>query len=345
VAELLSVAALTGGVGVPSARFRVGQHVAPLREHGVAMRWLPAPVSKYPPRRRWLLPLWLPATVAARIPAVAATRRADVTLLQRELVSTLSTLEGLTRRPRVLDVDDAIWVRRRGGGYLDRIARACDLVIAGNDFVADWFADRGPRVEVLPTAVDTSRFRPIDGPPVRDDGRIVLGWSGTSSNLAHMRDIEGALARVLRERPQCVLAISADRAPALAGLPADRIEYVPWSPDAEVPFCQGLDVGLMPLRDSDWSRGKCAFKMLLYLACGRPAVVSPVGMNAQVLARSDVGFGPRSEDEWVDALLALVDDARLRTDMGARGRELVTSRYSVDVIAPRLAALLEGVVR
>jgi len=85
--------------------------------------------------------------------------------------------------------------------------------------------------------------------------------------------------------------------------------------------------------------------MLLYLACGRPVVVSPVGMNAQVLDASDVGYGPRSEDAWVEALLALVDGAQLRAEMGARGRELAVSRYAVDAIAPRLAALLGGVAR
>ena len=341
----LRVSALTGDVRVPSARFRVGQFVAPLRALGVDLRWLPAPISNYPPRSPVLRPLWLPATAAARLPSLAATWTADVTLLQRELVSTLATLEGLTRRPRVLDVDDAIWMRR-GGVFAARIARACELVIAGNDHVADWFAPHARRVEVLPTAVDTDRFRPREvAGAADDDGRVVIGWSGTSSNLAFLTGIEGALARVLRERPRCRLAVCSDAPPRFDVVPADRVDYEPWRPATEVGFFQRLDVGLMPLSDDDWTRGKCSYKMLLYLACGAPVVVSPVGMNAQVLAQAEVGYGAATDEAWADALITLIDDAALRRRLGRAGTDLVTAGYSVDALAPRLAGMLEDVAR
>ncbi len=341
----LRVSALTGDVRVPSARFRVGQFVAPLRALGVDLRWRPAPISNYPPRSPILRPLWLPATAAARLPSLTATWAADVTLLQRELVSTLATLEGLTRRPRVLDVDDAIWMKR-GGGFAAGIARACDLVIAGNDFVADWFSGHSRRVEVLPTAVDTAKFHPRDGAE-RAAGALppVIGWSGTSSNLAFLVGIEGALARVLRERPRCRLAVCSDAPPRFSSLPADRVDYEPWRPATEAGFFQRLDVGLMPLTDDDWTRGKCSYKMLLYLACGAPVVVSPVGMNAQILAQAEVGFGAATEDAWVEALIALIDDAALGRKMGRAGVELVAARFSVAALAPRLAELLEDVAR
>lgn len=343
--EPTRVAALTGDIRVPSARFRVGQFAAPLRALGVDLRWRPAAVSNYPPRRTLLRPLWLPLTAAARLPSVAATWSADVTLLQRELVSTLATLEGLTRRPRVLDVDDAIWMRR-GGGFAARIARGCELVIAGNDYVADWFAAHCRRVEVLPTAVDTARFRPRDGgTPEPGDGTVVIGWSGTSSNLEFLNAIEGALVRVLRERPRCRLAVCSDEKPRFTAVPADRVDFERWSPGTEAAFFRSLDVGLMPLPDDDWTRGKCSYKMLLYLSCGVPVVVSPVGMNAQVLAQAEVGFGAGTADAWVEALLALIDDAAFRQSAGRRGVELVATRYSVDALAPRLAMILEDVAR
>ena len=343
MSEGLKVAGLTGNLHSPGARFRVGQFVGPLRALGVDLKWRPAPVSSYPPRSRVLRPLWLPASMAARLPSVASTWAADVTLLQRELVSTLATLEGLTRRPRVLDVDDAIWLKR-GGGFAARIARGCDLVIAGNENLADWFADHCRRVMVLPTAVDTTRFQPRCGSePMADDGSVVIGWSGTSSNLDFLLGVEGALARVLRERPNCRLAVCSNEPPRFTVLPADRVYFEPWRPSTEARFFRELDVGLMPLPDNDWTRGKCSYKMLLYLSCGVPVVVSPVGMNAAVLAQDEVGYGAVSEDQWVAALLSLVDNAGLRQRMGSRGVSLVSTRYSVGALAPRLAEMLEEV--
>lgn len=339
----LKVAALTAGRHVPSARFRVGQYRGPLAELGVDLRWLPAPVSKHPPRRRWARPFWLPASVLGRVPGLIRTHHADVTLFSRELVSTLFTLEDLARKPRILDVDDAVWLHR-GGGAIRRLAGKVDLVIAGNSFLADYFGTFCPWVEILPTAVDTERFRPRPGGRrAAAEALRVIGWSGTSRNFQFLLGIEGALARVLQSHPAARLRISADRRPVLSSLPADRVDFVPWSPAGEVSFLQDLDIGLMPLADDDWCRGKCAFKMLLYLACGVPVVVSPVGMNAEILGLGEVGFGARTQDQWVDALTALLVDDAARESCGRLGRSVAQDRFSLTRLAPRLAELLRMV--
>ena len=337
--EPVVVAALAAGREVPGARFRVGQYVEPLRAEGVDLRWRPAPVRKHPPRSRLLRPFWFPLSVAGRIPSVAATHRADVTMTTRELVSSTVTLEPLMKKPYVLDVDDAVWLRR-GGGFARRLGRLADVVVAGNGFVAGWFGEHCARVEIIPTAVDTQRFAP---PDARIDGPTVVGWSGTSSNHPFLEALQPALRRVLDARSEVRIRISSDRPPRLDDLPSERVEFEPWSTGGEVSFLQSLDVGLMPLADDDWSRGKCSYKMLLYLACGVPVVVTPVGMNAQVLTGADVGFGPISEDDWVDALLNLVDDATLRRRLGGHGVDLVQNHYSMDIVTPRLAALLSEV--
>ena len=111
-------------------------------------------------------------------------------------------------------------------------------------------------------------------------------------------------------------------------------------PGDEAPVVAGFDVGLMPLPDSDWARGKCAFKMLQYLACGIPAVVSPVGMNAQVLAMGDVGLAASSEDEWVEALVTLARDPGRAVALGRGGRQLAAASFSVPVISRQLAAVM-----
>lgn len=336
----LRVVALTGQRRTPSARFRIGQFVAPLATEGIALDWRPAPVSEYPPSARWLRPLWLPMTLAARLPDIARTRSADLTLLNREFVSTLATWEGWTARPRIFDVDDAIWLRR-GGGYAARLARQMDLIVCGNQTLAEWFAQHKRPIEILPTAVATERFVPRradTAPPP-----LAFGWSGTSSNHGFLRELEPAWGRVLRERPDVRLRICSDREPAWRDLPADRVDFVRWTPEAEVPFLQSLTVGLMPLVDSAWTRGKCSFKMLLYLSCGVPAVVSPVGMNREVLAGAEVGCAATTPAQWSDAILALFADETEREARGRAGRRLVEDKYSVAVISRRWARILRRV--
>lgn len=329
------VTALTQGSRVPSSRFRVMQHVDHLQARGLFVNHLPARFGAYPPMGLARRAAWFPAAVADAVRRTLATHSSSVCLLQRELVSTLRTAERLIRCPLVFDVDDAIYLHRRGA-QSDAIARQARLVICGNRVLAEHYDDLAP-VAVLPTAVDTTRFVPAD-----TDTRSspVIGWSGSSSGFAYLESIQLALARVLARHEQARLVIMAERPPALPRLPQQRVQFIPWSEGAEVSVLQTFTVGLMPLVDDAWSRGKCSFKMLTYMACGVPVVVSPVGMNADVLAMDELGYGPRSEDEWVDAIDAILADASLGHRMGQRGRAVAEAHFSCDVIAPRLAELL-----
>jgi glycosyltransferase involved in cell wall biosynthesis len=332
------VVAFTPGLDVPSRRFRVAQLLPALAEHGLAVDERVARFGAYPPRQRWLRPVWLGATLADRVPGILASRSADVTWLQREFASTLGTFERLTARPRVLDVDDAIWLHR-GGRFAQRLAEQCESVICGNSFLAEQFGRWNRNVSVVPTAVDPARFSPLPngsgevGPPV-------IGWSGTSAGFPHLYAIEPALRKVLEAVPQARIRVMADRPPDFRTLPGARVEFVRWSAEREVDAIRGMRVGVMPLPDSDWARGKCSYKMLLYMACGVPAVVSPVGMNADVLAHGDVGAGPRTEREWVDALVLLLRDAALAGARGAAGRDVVLRHYAVTHVAAAVAARL-----
>jgi glycosyltransferase involved in cell wall biosynthesis len=295
---------------------------------------IPAPISKYPPHSRLMRPLWFPAAVAARIPGVLRTLSGDVTLLCRELVSTFMTLEPLTRRPRVLDVDDAIWLSRKGNG-IRRIAGMVEAVIAGNEFLAGWFGQYCNDVTIVPTAVDVDRFAPpLHGRP--QGGRIVIGWSGTSSNHSALAEIETPLLHVLAGSNNAMLRILSDMRPRFNRLPPEKWDFVKWNPEVEVPTIQGFDIGLMPLRDDDWSRGKCSYKMLLYMACGVPVIVSPVGMNKQVLALGDCGHAAVSLDDWEDSMRSLLLEEDIRREMGRAGRQIVVEHFSLSAIVLRL---------
>lgn len=335
----LLVAALTGGVNDPSSRFRVRQFIPVLRSYGVVVEDHGARFGRYPPAVHSRRISWGVARLLEATRQSLASRASDVTLIQREMLSTLMTAEPLTKRPRVLDVDDAIWMASRFGS-IDAIAKRCDAVICGNTFLAEHFGAFAPHVKIIPTAVDTDRWAPIahlTAPPLR------IGWTGTSGNLRYLNSIIPSIRAALQAVPQAKFVVMSDKPPQFEGLPQDQVEYQPWSPATEVRFVQTLTIGLMPLTDGEWERGKCAYKMLLYLACGVPAVVSPVGANLDVLNKGrehPVGIAASKADQWCEDILAVLTDTTLRNELGRNGRGLVERVYSVHAIAPQLAEIL-----
>ncbi len=344
-ADILKVAALTGGQNIPSARLRVRQLIPALRRCGVDMQEIIPSVSRYPPVRKWLRPFWGGAALAIRAPAVLATHRYDIAFLQRELISTLLTLEPLTKHPRVLDVDDAIFLHQRGRS-IERLARQCDLVICGNNYLAEQFSLWNENIAVIPTAVDTVRYVPKDARHQEqpDQEQPVIGWIGTSENLKYVYEIELALRNMFEARPDAVLRVIADSRPRFGQIPEQQVDYIRWSPEKEVEDIQGMAIGIMPLPNSPWERGKCSYKMLQYMACGVPVVVSPVGMNTQVLALGQAGIAATGQPQWVDALLGLLSDSKMRETMGKTGRLIVEKHFSINVIAPRIARSLGALV-
>lgn len=343
----LRVEAVLSGRLVASSRFRVLQHVDALAGLGIEVSARPPRISKYASvpgrwaRRRALGPaarLALQgAKLGARLPATARSWRTDMTWLEREVLPGHRTVERMLHRPVLFDVDDAIWLPSPAHARAARaLAGRAACVVAGNDFLADWFGAVAPAVERVWTAVDTDRFTPGPG----RDGPFVAGWTGTGSSLRYLRAIAPAIGRFLAEAPEARLVVMAEAFVSLPGIPDDRVDLVSWSPEREVTALQAFDVGLMPLAGGDWAKGKCAFKMLQYMACAVPAVVSPVGMNAEVLAMGDVGLAATTEDEWVDALLALYRDRDRAAALGICGRTVAERNFSVPVIAPQLAAAM-----
>jgi len=341
------VEALVSGRTTPSSRFRVLQHIAPLHQLGVDVTATAPRISKYAAvpavftRHRGMAPAadfgLRAAKLAVRLPAAARSWRADVTWLEREIMPGRLTLEPLLHRPLLFDVDDAIWLLSPGHERATRaVARRAACVLAGNDFLADWFGSVAPAVERVWTAIDTARFVPRQ----RSGGRFVVGWTGSGSSIRYLAAIAGAVARFLAEAPDARLVVVSDVFVPLPGVPPERVDLVPWSPAAEATVIGEFDVGLMPLGRGTWAKGKCAFKMLQYLACAVPAVVSPVGMNAQILAMAEVGVAADDEDGWVEALLALYRDRDRAGTLGRQGRALAERDFSVPVVAAQLAAAM-----
>lgn len=334
------IVAFTGGLSVPSARFRVRQYIPALRKEGLDVEEFASEFGQYPPRAKWIRPFWAVATLAARMPTVVKSYRYDAVLLQREIMSSFVTLEPLTKCPRILDVDDAIFLHR-GSSFAKRLAELSDRVICGNNYLAEWFGCWNGSVDVIPTAVDTERYIP-NAETKPSDSPLIIGWIGTSGNYKYLYGIESALDKVMHAHPGARLKVVGDQMPKFRYLSLDRIDFVPWSESIEIQAIQSMDIGIMPLEDTPWARGKCSFKMLQYMATGLPVVVSPVGMNADILMFGELGIGATSEKQWIDSLIALLEDSTLRARLGTEGRRVAESSFSIRVVAPQLARSLRG---
>ena len=249
------------------------------------------------------------------------------------------------------DFDDAIYHRYMNhDNPLDRfrdwdrpakvIARARRTVV-GSEILAEYALAHAPaaeRVVVIPTVVDTGVFKPA---PRAADGAIVVGWIGTPRNTTYIRNIWPALARVARaDRRVRYVLVGAE--------PFDTgdvpVEFRRWTLAGEVADIQGFDVGIMPLPDDEQTRGKCGFKLIEYMACGLPAVASPVGANNRVLLDGSTGILAEGDEAWADALLRLAGDPALRAEMGESGRRRAEEAYSLGAMAPRFVRTIEAAV-
>ena len=336
----MRVAAYTGGVSVPSARARVRQYIDPLDRLGITVHEYPLPWGNILPRQRGLRPLWMALTATARTATLACSWKADVTWISRQLLPAFAPLQTLAKRPMILDVDDAVWLNT-GGHRAQDLARSSDLVVCGNSFLADQYSRWNRNVTIIPTAVNTSWYRPRR--PRENASALVLGWTGTSGNFPFLYSIEGALLRVLEHCSRAKLLVVADRPPQFKLLPESRVEFERWTPRTELAAFAHMSIGLMPLADTAWCNGKCSYKMLCYMAAGLPVVVTAAGMNREVLAMGDVGLSAGCEQQWVDALTALLSDADLRQRMGAAGRVVVEERFSLQRLAQQYAAVFHSV--
>lgn len=248
--------------------------------------------------------------------------------------------------PYVLDYDDAIFhnydlhsfavVRRFLGKRIDHIMAGARLVLAGNIYLAQRANKAGaPWVEIMPTVIDLDRYsvkRFLSEHP--EPLRIV--WIGSPSTTRYLDLLYEPLAELSR-RFTIQLRVIGGHEFSIPGL---DIEFVPWSEETEAASIQACDIGVMPLLDSPWERGKCGYKLIQYMACGLPVVASPVGVNSEIVHIGENGYLADTNETWVDALDKLLSDAMLRHQMGAAGRKRVEEEYCIQRVAPRMAELL-----
>jgi len=349
---MVKIAALTSGSNIPSARFRIRQYLPYLRNAGIDVTEycpllsqgarLPGALGRV--RTRYFPPLLagqMLVNLAFRVPGVLASHVADVTWLERNFVPGLDDCAALLRSPIVLDIDDAIWLYNPlGSGMIKRLVRRADMVFAGNQFLANWCSECCQNVQIIPTAVDADRFRPRTNPKP-ENSPFVVGWTGTAGNFRFLQMIEPALARFLGGTPSARLLVVADRAPDLTSLPPGQVDFVAWNPSTEHLVLHEMDVGIMPIDDSDLSKGKCSFKMLQYMAAGIPVIASPFGMNIEIFAQGEMGFPAVTQDDWVESLQDYCDNVEIRRRHGESGRKIIENKYAADIVANGICKIFQ----
>jgi glycosyltransferase involved in cell wall biosynthesis len=275
-------------------------------------------------------------------------RQADVVVLHQIKLSAMEArLFASFSRRRIFDVDDAIYVRkpRRLGEAPDdsrwrkgKFAATCrwvDVVAAGNDVLAGVARVSAPAVMILPTSIDTAAYQPTTA-TAADPPTIV--WIGSPENLVYLEMIRPALARLSTRYPTLKIRVICSRFPDWSEV---NVERIAWSSASEAKELAAAHIGVMPLTDDEWARGKCAFKLLQYMAAALPCVASPVGANTEAVIDGFNGFHARTVDDWERHLEALIRSPELRARFGASGRAHVESRYALRTYQSRYLDLLQ----
>jgi glycosyltransferase involved in cell wall biosynthesis len=252
-------------------------------------------------------------------------------------------------KPYVVDYDDALFhkydlspnplVRRMLGRKIDQVMRGAACVIAGNHYLAARASQAGAaRIEIIPTVVDEQRYAVVDH---ADDKQPVIGWIGSPATEDYVLDNREVLEQVCA-RHNAHLLLVGPRTEIADQFGSVVPEVAAWSEDSEAAMIARMDIGIMPLRDGPWERGKCGYKIIQYMACGLPVVASTVGANIDIVRHGENGFLAEGTAAWREGLEQLILSRPLRTRMGRAGRARVESEYSVAVQVPRLANVLHS---
>lgn len=330
----MRVNAVTARKDSPSGWYRVGILKELFRAESIFIDEIIPKIPSYPPPEKLKRPAWLFTALFERISYISRLRGADVTILQRELISTLPTVERLLPGKKILDVDDAIFLNKRGLAAKNA-AKACVGVVCGNQYLADYFSNYNKNIRIIPTGVNVSEMR-IDPERLTRDGKKVIGWIGTPGNLPFFEPIVSDLKAFFKTySSQAELRIITSHAEAIPSELREVCTFVKWYPGIEFDELPRWTAGLMPLANNEWVKGKCSFKMLQYMSAGVPVVVSPYGMNSEILAKGEVGFGVRSGNEWYSALNMLVSDGHVNEVMGQCARTLVEHDFSLETVVEK----------
>ncbi len=245
-------------------------------------------------------------------------------------------LAKILRKKIIYDFDDAIWlpatsIHNRHVAYFKwnkKVAYICKWsykISCGNAYLAEFAKKYNNKVIINPTTIDTENLHIINDSMQKSEDIPILGWTGTHSTIPYLKLIESALQK-LEVKHSFILQVISNQPPDLN---LSRLNYIEWNKLTEIQDLQNIDIGLMPLNEDNWSQGKCGFKSLQYMALAIPALVSPVGVNKNIIEHGENGFHCKNEEDWILYIEKLINDKMLRKKMGVKGRIKVVEQFSI----------------
>jgi glycosyltransferase involved in cell wall biosynthesis len=344
----------------PSQRFRLEQW-APLleRDHRIRLDFAPFEsdalariVSK--PGKTARKAVLVARDFVRRSAIVARAKSYDAIVIHREAAllgpAIYERLLPRTGKPLIFDFDDSIWMQQpdqRNSVFsllhfhrkTKTICALASAVSAGNEYLADYARSVNSNVHVVPTTIEMADYEPRPEPP---DEPFVVCWTGSTTTLPHFEHARGALEQAARRLPM-IVKIICNKPPELPVAGA-KMQFIPWSPAVEGPEISASHVGIMPLPDNEFSRGKCGLKALQCMAAARPVIASDVGVNGDIIRPGKNGFLAATPAEFTEAIIALATSPELRARLGAAARQTVERDYSAPVGAAKFASVVRSVV-
>ncbi len=339
----------------PSSRVRMDQYLPYLKETGFEITIHPFFDDGYIDSLYSHRPIKIPAVIHSfwnRVWISLHKRKYDLIWLQQELLPWIPfDMEKVLyskKIPLLVDYDDAVFhrydlhkspfIRLLLRKKIDHVMEIASGLTVGNAYLAERAEQAGARnIHILPSVVDTKKYhcKSKEAQTV-----FIIGWLGTPKTIHFLETIKSALENVLNNTTRLII-VGADIPDSLKDLP---IQSQTWNEDTEIDQILQFDVGIMPLIDAPFERGKCGYKLIQYMACGLPVVASPVGVNQSIVEQGINGFLASTTEEWTDAIIKLKDDANLRQKMGMAGRKKVESHYSLESTAAQLVNLFDQII-
>jgi len=356
---MINVAALTDHTFTPSSRYRVRQFINPLKRYDISVKdfkrkYSSQLITPKAGKRIRSSSLLLGRAVNQEFlnlfntfNRVVKSNSFDAIWLSRQLIIGHPPLvELVIKKPLIYDIDDAVFLTSFfAKKQVEYISKRSNIIFAANDYLANYLSQYSDSIHVIPTTVDTDLFRPVIKESSIDTQKTVtIGWSGTSSSYKYFYDLEDTFENLSNKFKNVKFVFVSDRFPYELKKISKFIKFIKWKEEIDATSIQKFDIGIMPINNDEWCKGKGAYKMMLYSSCGIPVVVSPVGENKKILKSANVGFGPVDKDDWYSALETLILSKSDRDNFGSNGREYILNNRNLSTHTRKISKLISSIL-